>query len=532
MEFSDINIKLGQVDGLFNAINSLELSNYDINQISQVREQFRKLSAETVTDAFSIRKSIFNDKTRLIQELNQPNLNDEDKIRIYEEISKQDKKIIEINNLIIQVATYNIKMVQDRETKFNESKVDELTDSDKQVLDSFKNAIKYWDSDIIEPCMKQNDVMNSEMESIAKIIRDYQERMMNQPQEQAPEATVEAQPQEQAPEATMEAQPQEQAPEAAVEAQPQEQAQEAAVEDQPQEQAPEAAVEAQPQEQAPEAAVEAQPQEQAPQNVETMSKSAKNAKILIGSSALVGGVIGGILYGPGGAIIGVVTSSVAAKLIANKKFKLSKEKKKGIITQIRTEKCRLIEEYNKTLEKQIEKLLSEPNSNYELSVAKLKYENQIELIKKQIQFILSLDFKYKVPIYNFERMALSSQLERATEQLKIINEKIEQRESASKLSVNLNSNITEIENNTNEIEEEKDKIVPDKSHIAKLEIKNTALNKLKKTNIRLIRSKIAFGKIIDKFAVARDIGMGLLKRDDFDFSSYESLVEEEQARTR
>ena len=46
---------------------------------------------------------------------------------------------------------------------------------------------------------------------------------------------------------------------------------------------------------------------------------------------------------------------------------------------------KLIEEYNKKLEDQIYKLLSEPHNNYNLQIALSRYENQVELLRKRME---------------------------------------------------------------------------------------------------------------------------------------------------
>ena len=89
--------------------------------------------------------------------------------------------------------------------------------------------------------------------------------------------------------------------------------------------------------------------------------------------------------------MGPVGGIVAAVILKKKgKFKLQKIQSKAIIKEIKTEESKFIAEENKKLEEAINKLLNSPLSNgqsrYELEIAKLKYQNQIDLLQRRIDF--------------------------------------------------------------------------------------------------------------------------------------------------
>ena len=136
----------------------------------------------------------------------------------------------------------------------------------------------------------------------------------------------------------------------------------------------------------------------------------KRKKLLIVAS-------GYLLLGVPGVIIGAV---VAPKIVA--KMKLNKEKKAAKITKAGTDETRLIEEYNRKLEDAILELLSKPNKNYELEIAKLKYSNQIELLERRIQFKENQTVKrIELFKYNLELMTLRRELQRARKTLEYLN---------------------------------------------------------------------------------------------------------------
>ena len=121
---------------------------------------------------------------------------------------------------------------------------------------------------------------------------------------------------------------------------------------------------------------------------------------------------------------GLIVSSLAVKKLSGKKLKLHPNKHKKI-SDIKTQESKLIEEYNKNLDEQINTLLAQKHNNYNLQISKIKYENQIELLQKRIELKLNENVKRGGLIkYKLECVALNNQLETAKENLKNINSKI------------------------------------------------------------------------------------------------------------
>ena len=151
---------------------------------------------------------------------------------------------------------------------------------------------------------------------------------------------------------------------------------------------------------------------EARENIEQI-KSANRKKILKNTLIIAGATAVGPLIGIGAAVI----------LAKTGKLKLQKVPKDCTIKDVSTEECKLIDEYNKKLEAQIDELLSRPllneQSNYELELARLKYENQLKLLEERIKFkksqlskvgskaqnrleILALELRFKAAIKKLE----------------------------------------------------------------------------------------------------------------------------------
>lgn len=119
---------------------------------------------------------------------------------------------------------------------------------------------------------------------------------------------------------------------------------------------------------------------------ETIEADAKiktaNRKRIINNSLIIGGST--ILLGPIGTLISTIILKKKGKL------KLQKLASKGRIKEIKTLESKIIEEETKNLENSIDELLNSSlkdyQSRYKLEIAKLKYENQIKLLEKRIEF--------------------------------------------------------------------------------------------------------------------------------------------------
>ncbi len=123
------------------------------------------------------------------------------------------------------------------------------------------------------------------------------------------------------------------------------------------------------------------------------SKPAKK----VGKGLFIAGSIGaGYLIAsiPGlaiGGVVGIVTPKLAEKLKHVKLVKALWNKGKSEWNNAKiewnlTEEAQFIEQYNQVLENEIYDLLSKPNNNYKLEIARLKYENRIDLLEKRIEF--------------------------------------------------------------------------------------------------------------------------------------------------
>ena len=119
---------------------------------------------------------------------------------------------------------------------------------------------------------------------------------------------------------------------------------------------------------------------------ETLQKDAvikaANRKKIINNSLIIGGST--LFFGPIGTIAAI------AILKKKGKFKLQKLASKGRIKEVKTLESKIIDAENSSLERKIDELLNSPlkdNQNrYKLELAKLRYEHQIELLRKRIEF--------------------------------------------------------------------------------------------------------------------------------------------------
>ena len=92
--------------------------------------------------------------------------------------------------------------------------------------------------------------------------------------------------------------------------------------------------------------------------------------------------------------IGILGSIVATVVLAKKgKLKLQKVPKGGKITKVQTEESKIIEQYNEVLEARIRGILNKPllhnQDSYELQIAQLRYQNQMQMLEKRIEFKLN-----------------------------------------------------------------------------------------------------------------------------------------------
>ena len=150
-----------------------------------------------------------------------------------------------------------------------------------------------------------------------------------------------------------------------------------------------------------------------------------------------------------GGIPGLIIANAVIKKLEGKKTKLHNKKHKKI-SEIKTQESKLIEEYNEKMDKQINELLARPHNNYNLQIAKTRYENQIELLQKRIELKLNENVKRGgLTKYKLECVALKNQLDKAKERLQTINSKINEynkkERNKNPLLNKLNENLYEVD---------------------------------------------------------------------------------------
>ena len=151
------------------------------------------------------------------------------------------------------------------------------------------------------------------------------------------------------------------------------------------------------------------------QNLET--KKVIDKKQMWRNIAIIGGAL----------VLGQIPGAIIASVILAKKGKLKLQKvpKAGKITKVQTGETKIIEEYNQKLELKIREILSKPllkdQDNYELQIAQLKYENQMEMLEQQIKFRLNQPQKKGHKAYNYLSIkSLQDQHKQIAEKLQLI----------------------------------------------------------------------------------------------------------------
>jgi hypothetical protein len=112
------------------------------------------------------------------------------------------------------------------------------------------------------------------------------------------------------------------------------------------------------------------------------------------------------------------------------KFKLQKLASKGKIKEIKTRETQMIDEENKQFEEKIDKLLESPlsdnQSRYKLEIAKLRYQHQVDLLQKRIEFKKNEKSKLGGKVYNrLYVLALEMKYAAAIKSLEIRKKKAE-----------------------------------------------------------------------------------------------------------
>ena len=172
---------------------------------------------------------------------------------------------------------------------------------------------------------------------------------------------------------------------------------------------------------------------------------------------------------PGTVIAGIIIHRY------NKKCKLYREDKGIVCSDIQSKETKLIEESNKRLEEQIDKLLSEPHNSYKLEASKIRYANEIELLKARIELKRTQKVKKgQLTKYKLELAALDMQLERANKNLKDIEQKISSYDKDGNGLKRINDEIVKVQGKLDSIDPKDNKR---SVSIKRLEIRKSALEK-------------------------------------------------------
>lgn len=159
----------------------------------------------------------------------------------------------------------------------------------------------------------------------------------------------------------------------------------------------------------------------------------------------------------------------------NKKCKLYRKDKGIVCSDIQSKETKLIEESNKRLEEQIDKLLSEPHNNYKLEASKIRYANEIELLNARIELKRTQKVKKgQLTKYKLELAALDMQLKRANRNLKDIEQKISSYDKEENGLKRINDEIVKVQGKLDSIDPKDNKRTVS---IKKLEIRKSALEK-------------------------------------------------------
>ena len=184
----------------------------------------------------------------------------------------------------------------------------------------------------------------------------------------------------------------------------------------------------------------------------------------------VGGTV--VAVAAGAVFGGFITSKIAKKI---RKYSLKKDKRVKKISKIKTKETKLIEESNKRLEEQIDKLLSEPHNSYKLEASKIRYANEIELLKARIELKRTQKVKKgQLTKYKLELAALDMQLERANKNLKDIEQKISSYDKDGNDLKRINDEIVKVQGKLDSIDPKDNKRAVS---IKRLEIRKSALEK-------------------------------------------------------
>ena len=200
------------------------------------------------------------------------------------------------------------------------------------------------------------------------------------------------------------------------------------------------------------------------------------------------------------AAAGAVVTAGVWLLKHKSKVKLHKDKKVKKITQIKMAELEEFNAYEKNLDAQINKLLSEPHNNYKLQVEQKRYEAQIELLKKILEIRKNRHAKNSLDLFKnkLEIMTVANRLEEALKKYNDISNKIENydRDKTPRLA-KLNNKL--IDKNIEISEKSKAN-----KFVKKLKMQQKSLNFKRDKKGTLIKKKVVrSGKFYDAIAAGK-----------------------------
>ena len=154
----------------------------------------------------------------------------------------------------------------------------------------------------------------------------------------------------------------------------------------------------------------------------------------------------------------LVSASTVVAGIGYSKYKLSSlGEDEKTITEFKTEEAKLEAKYRENLLYDIEKKLHKPHMNTELEILKIRYENQIELLKRKIYVKENQKVKKGHFIfYKIGLMALKNQLTIYEEKLKEIEKAIKETKEKSEIP-KLQEELIKVTEQIEELEKEPEK---------------------------------------------------------------------------
>lgn len=162
------------------------------------------------------------------------------------------------------------------------------------------------------------------------------------------------------------------------------------------------------------------------------------------------GGFGPIISTLGALGVGKLFNSWINKRQSKRKFALTKESYTGKITEINTIESQIIRSSNELLKKEIEDLAKNPNDNYRLELAKLKYLNELDILDQIID--VRKNSKSKKGGFTSDSLklaALKQEYKNASKNYNIIKKKIERKElENNEYAQNLNLNSIRYKNLT------------------------------------------------------------------------------------